>query len=191
MVERLPRIVVKVAVGEHVAEDSVARLEDRAEVRPAVEDGVGRHGTADGRDLRIGEEETTALGRLGRVRRRLNIEHDKLDGLGDVGEGRERGAPVRLGRDVGERERERVDQVDLVPDTVADGELGNVGQRAGDLGGHADEVVLADRDNLDRVRLFLVRRRILNVERDELLGRLCSVGKRSKALSDSDSVISR
>lgn len=145
-------------------------------MRPAVEDRVGRHGAADGRDLRIGEEETTALGRLGRVRRRLNVEHDELDGLGDVGEGRERGAPVCLGGNVGERERERVDQVDLVPDAVADGELRNVGQRAGNLGRHADEVVFADRDDLDRVRLFLVRRRILNVERDELLGRLCSVG---------------
>lgn len=147
-------------------------------MRPAVEDRVGRHGAADGRDLRVREEETTALGRLGRVRRRLNVEHDELDGLRDVDEGRERRAPVRLGRNVGERERERVDQVDLVPDAVADGELRDVGQRAGNLGRHADEVVLADRHDLDRVRLFLVRRRILNVERDELLRRLCSVGGR-------------
>lgn len=116
---------------------------------PRLVDRVARHVATDGGDLRVGEEEPTALGGLGRVARRLNVEDDELDRLGDVGERGERTAPVDVGRDIGHVERDGVDEVDLVADTVADDELRDVREGAGDLDGDADDVVLADGDNLD------------------------------------------
>lgn len=141
-------------------------------MRTSVINDVRVHRSADGGDLGVGEEETTALGRLRGVRGGLNVEDDEFGCLGDVGERREGGTPVVVGGDVTEGESHGVDKVDLVSDAVADDELGDVGHGAGDLDRDADDVVLADRDDLDRVGELGVSRRVLNVHRDELLRRL-------------------
>lgn len=139
---------------------------------PSVVDDVRVHGTADGRDLSIGEEEATTLGGLRGVGSRLDIENDVFGSLGDVDERGEGSTPVDVGGDVAEGESDGVDEVDLVAHTVADGELRDVVHGAGDLLGEADDVVLADGDDFDRVGQLGVGGGRVDVLRDELLGRL-------------------
>lgn len=102
-------------------------------MRARVVDDVRVHRPANGRDLCVREQEAASLGRLGRVARRLDVEHDELGRLGDVGERGEGRAPVVVRGDVAKRERHRVDEVDLIPDAVADDKLGDVGHGARDL----------------------------------------------------------
>jgi hypothetical protein len=172
LIHRLPRLVVVIRVAQQEPKHRISRLQDRTEMRPRLEDRVARHVAADGGNLLVGVEETTALGRLGRVRSRLNVENDELDRLSDVGEGRERTTPVNVRRDVGHVERDGVDEVDLVANSVADDKLRDVREGAGDLERDADDVVLTDGDDFDRERLLLVSRGVLLVDGNELLRHL-------------------
>lgn len=109
--------------------------------------------------------------------RRFNVEDDEFDRLRDVRERGEGRSPVDGSRDVGHVERERVDEVELVPDSVADGELGNVGEGASDRFRDTDDVVFTDGNDLNRVGLFRVGRRVLLIHRNELLGSLRAAGR--------------
>ena len=137
----------------------------------SVEDDVRVHRSSYWRDLRIGEKESTSFGGLRRVTCRLDVEHDEFGRLGDIGKGRERCSPVRRGRDVTEGEGGGVDEIELVTDSVTDDELRNVGHRSSDFERETDDVVPADRDDLDGVGELGVGRRVLDVLRDELFGR--------------------
>lgn len=79
----------------------------------------------------------------------FDIENDEFDGLRDVGERREGGSPVNGSGDVGHGEGERVDQVNLVTDSVTDTELSNVGEGSSNVLRDTNNVVLANRDDLD------------------------------------------
>lgn len=149
---------------------------------PSVVNDVRVHGSSNGRDLSIGEEEATTLGGLRGVGSGLNVENDVLGGLGDVDEGGEGSTPVNVGGDVAEGEGDGVDEVDLVAHAVADGELGNVRHGAGDLEGEADDVILADGDDLDRVGQLGVGGGRMDILRDELLGGLRPVIVKESAL---------
>jgi hypothetical protein len=185
---------VEVGVREVEAERGVARLEDRAEVRARVEDLRGRGGErgvverhelvvvvvsaatagAEGareRDLRVGEDELAARGPRG-----LDVEHGELDELRHARERVERRAPVGRRGELGELECLRVGEVERVADAGAEDERGDVAERARELGGQADEVVLADRRDLDRVRELVVGRVRVRVHGDELRRRLDADG---------------
>jgi hypothetical protein len=168
-VEVLPHLVVEVGRAEHVAQDGISGLENGTEMSPRVVDDVRVHGSSDGRNLRVGEKEATTLGSLRGVRSGLNVEDDVLGSLGDVDEGGEGSTPVDVGGDVAEGEGDGVDEVDLVAHAMADGELGDVGHGARDLEGEADNVVLADGDDLDRVGQLGVGGGRVDILRDELL----------------------
>lgn len=177
VVHEVPVLVVVVCRREHITHDGVSCLEDGSEVCARVVDDVRVHRSSDGRDLSVGEEESTSLGRFRGKARRLNVEDDKLGGLGDVGERGEGVPPVVVRGDVAEGEGRGVDEVHLVADSVADDDLGDVGHGARDLDRQADDVVLADGDDLDGEGELRVGCRVLDVHRDELLGGL---GPRSR-----------
>lgn len=106
---------------------------------------------------------------------RFNVENDEFDRLRNVGERREGGPPVDRGGNVGHGEGEGIDQVNLVADSVTDAKLSNVGEGSGNVLRDADNVVLANGNDLDRVGLFRIRRCVLLIHRNQLLRSLGTV----------------
>lgn len=102
---------------------------------------------------------------------RLDVENDEFGRLGDIGKRREGRSPVRTRGDVAEREGRRVDEIQLISDSVTDDELRDIGHGSGDFERETDDVVLANGDDLDGVGKLGVRRRVLDVLRDELFRR--------------------
>jgi hypothetical protein len=68
-----------------------------------------------------------------------------------------------------------VDEVDGVAYAMAEGDLGDLGERGGHAFGKADEVVFANRSDFDGEGRLVVGGRVLDVQRDELFGALYSV----------------
>lgn len=94
LIHRIPALIIEVGRSQHVAQDGISRLQDGSQVRSRVIDDVRIHGSSDGRNLSIGQQESTALRRLRWMTRWFNVENDKLGRLLNVGQGREWVAPV-------------------------------------------------------------------------------------------------
>ncbi len=98
----------------------------------------------------------------------LDVKHEEFDHLGDGGQRWLWVPPVLLSGYFGELKADRIDETQRVGDLVAENELANVTELLGHLGRQANEIVLADRCDLDTVCELVVGCGSVDIHRDDL-----------------------